>query len=629
MAVVFHTLFYNKLPKVFVVWTSTLVVGGSFIFSFLSSLTLMNLAPAERVISQNWFTWISFSHFEVSFGFLLDPVSMVMMLVVSGVGFLIHLFSVGYMQKDPGVKRYFIFLNLFTVSMLLLVVANNFLQLFLGWEGVGLCSYLLIGFWFHKPTAAGAGKKAFIVNRIGDFGVILALFLMAVVFGSLDFETIFAAIPANFIIGDPLMITLAGLLFLGVIGKSAQFPLYVWLPDAMEGPTPVSALIHAATMVTAGVFLMIRSHVIFHYAPQILFGVAVVGAFTAIFSATMALVQNDIKKVLAYSTVSQLGYMVLACGVGAYSVALFHLMTHAFFKALLFLGAGSVIYAVHHEQDMRKMGGLSKALPITFITFVIGSLALAGFPGLAGFFSKDEILAQAFMSPTGHFLFWLVGVVTAGLTAFYMFRAVSLTFLGKTRVKNIATIKESPWMMTVPLMVLGVFSVGAGYLNVPKILGGHQLFENFLHPVFHRITRRIPLIEHQVDHGLEYFIMILAIILVLYSIFMGLRFYLSKPEIPKKISKRFPKVYSLLQGRYFIDEIYQNFLVEPLKKFSGHLAYFWDQNVIDRIIVGWGNATLKFSKIIQPVQSGNISSYALGMAGFTLFFLAIVFFRAI
>jgi len=629
MAVIFHTLFYRKLSNQLVAWISTSVVGASFIFSALSAMHLMSLPASQRALTQNWLPWINFSNFTAHFGFLLDPISMVMVLVVSGIGFLIHLFSIGYMKSDPAVKRYFIFLNLFTVSMLLLVLANNFLQLFLGWEGVGLCSYLLIGFWFHKPEAAGAGKKAFIVNRLGDFGLIIALFLMAVTFGSLDFSVVFAGAATQFQIGDPFLVLVAGLLFLGVVGKSAQFPLYMWLPDAMEGPTPVSALIHAATMVTAGVFLIIRSHILFYMAPQIMFLIAVVGAFTAFFAATIALVQDDIKKVLAYSTVSQLGYMVLACGVGAFSAALFHLMTHAFFKALLFLAAGSVIYSMHHEQNMRKMGGLAKKLPLTFITFVIGSLALAGFPGLAGFFSKDEILAQAFVSPQGHFLFWVVSVVTAGMTAFYMFRAVSLTFLGKTKVKNFSKVTEAPWVMKLPLAVLAIFSLFVGYLNVPKLLGGTHRFENFLHPVFEKITRHVPLIEHQADQGLEFFIMGISIVLVMYSIFIGIRFYSSKTEIPRKVSGRFPKLHQLLKGKYFVDEFLQKVLVEPLKKVSANLAFFWDQKVIDRAVVGLGTLAIAAGKLIQPIQSGNISSYAIGFAGVTLVFLIVVIVKMI
>jgi len=405
-----------------------LTVGMSFIFSLLAVLSLGEGTYWFKLVD-----WVVAGTFNVPFGFLLDHLSAVMALTVSGVALLIHVYSTGYMAHDERFSRYFAYLNLFVFFMLILVLADNFLLLYLGWEGVGLCSYLLIGFWFHKDSAANAGKKAFIVNRVGDFGFALGIMLIFWKFGSVSFPEVFGAAPGMFLPGDSIMTVICLLLFLGATGKSAQIPLYVWLPDAMEGPTPVSALIHAATMVTAGVYMVARCAVLFSLSPATLLVVAVIGAATALFAATMAMVQNDIKRILAYSTISQLGYMFLACGVAAFSAAIFHLMTHAFFKALLFLGAGSVIHALHDEQDLRRMGGLRKFLPTTFLTFGAATLAITGFPGLAGFVSKDEILWNSFVSPLGGVAFWTIGALTAGLTAFYMFRLFLLAFYGTPR----------------------------------------------------------------------------------------------------------------------------------------------------------------------------------------------------
>jgi NADH-quinone oxidoreductase subunit L len=428
---------------------------------------------------------------------------------------------------------------------------------------VGLCSYLLIGHYFHKPSAAGAAKKAFVVNRIGDLGLIIAIVLIAIQFNTLDFNLVFSGIKNNFLTGDWLMTTLAALMFLAVIGKSAQFPLHVWLPDAMEGPTPVSALIHAATMVTAGIFLMIRASVIFQLAPLVLTVISVVGCVTALGAAMLAMVQYDLKKVLAYSTVSQLGYMALACGVGAYSAAFFHLLTHAFFKAVLFLGAGSVIYALHHEQDMRKMGGLYKKMPVTFVTFLVGALALSGFPGTAGFFSKDEILAQSFLSPNGHFLFWAVGLITAGLTAFYMFRALTMVFLRKNNSDLIDETKESPWQMGLPLIILAMGSIVTGYLNIPRSLGGSLWLEHFLAPTFQFVHEEIPFIQTIPDYGMEHFLLGLTTVVVLYLLFIGVRFYRTKLDIPKKVSNRFPGFTKILRHQYYLDTFYLKTIVQP------------------------------------------------------------------
>src|SRR6058998_3928037 len=421
-AVGLNLLIGDRLGKRGTAWLACGAVGLAFAFAVRAVLRLAGLPEADRTIVENAYTWMRVGDFSASVAFLLDPLSAVMCLVVTGVGFLIHVYSVGYMAHDPSFRRFFLYLNLFMFAMLTLVLADNFLLLFVGWEGVGLCSYLLIGFWYQRPAAAEAGKKAFVVNRIGDFGFLLGMFTLFTFGGSLNFERLFAAAPHVFPVAGPVITFATICLFVGAIGKSAQIPLYVWLPDAMEGPTPVSALIHAATMVTAGVYMIARTNFIYQMAPEAMMVVAVIGAVTAFFAASIGLVQNDIKRVLAYSTVSQLGYMFLALGVGAFAAGIFHLMTHAFFKALLFLGSGSVIHAMHHEQDMRKMGGLRKKIPWTFWTMTIATFAIAGIPPLAGFWSKDEILWKAYSSPHGSWVFWVIGLFTAFLTAFYMFR---------------------------------------------------------------------------------------------------------------------------------------------------------------------------------------------------------------
>ena len=464
---VLNLFFGRRLAKGTVGLIACGAIGLSFLVSLLVFVDLLNLPPANRSVEKILYTWILSGEFQAKVGFLIDPLSMVMMMVVSGVSFVIHIYSHGYMHDDPDYPRYFTYLNLFVFFMLILVSANNFLLLFVGWEGVGLCSYFLIGFWYEKKSASDAGKKAFIVNRIGDYGFLLAIFLIFVTFGTIDFKAVFAAAPERLALGEGMVTLIALLLFMGATGKSAQIPLYTWLPDAMEGPTPVSALIHAATMVTAGVYMVARCHLLFLMAPTALLVVAVIGAATAIFAASIGLAQNDIKRVLAYSTISQLGYMFLACGVGAFTAGIFHLMTHAFFKALLFLGAGSVMHAMAGELDMRKMGALKPHLPRTYWTFLIGTLALAGIFPFAGFFSKDEILWQALNQ--GGVLFWLLGAGAAFMTATYMFRAVFLTFHGKSRVDHGVAhhLHESPGIMTVPLIILAILSVIGGFIGFP------------------------------------------------------------------------------------------------------------------------------------------------------------------
>ncbi|HWP35224.1 MAG TPA: NADH-quinone oxidoreductase subunit L, partial [Thermodesulfobacteriota bacterium] len=475
-------LLAGRLPKGAVGVVACGSVGAAFVLALLALGDLLELPPGARAIEEVAFTWIAAGPFRADFGLLLDPLSATMVLVVTGVGFLIHVYSTAYMADEPGYGRYFAYLNLFTFAMLLLVLANNYLLLFVGWEGVGLCSYLLIGYWYERPAAARAGLKAFIVNRIGDVGFALGVMLVFALFGSLAYSEVLPRAADVLSHGTALAVAL--LLFVGAIGKSAQVPLYVWLPDAMEGPTPVSALIHAATMVTAGVYMVARSSPIYVLAPEAMAAVAVVGAVTALFAASIGLAQTDIKRVLAYSTVSQLGYMFLAAGVGAFAAAIFHLVTHAFFKALLFLGAGSVIHALGGEQDLRKMGGLRPQLPLTYATVLIGTLAIAGFPPLAGFFSKDAILAAAFgAGPLGRAL-WAVGLVTAGLTAFYMFRLLFLAFHGRPRPspEALAHLHEAPAPMAVPLVALAVGSALAGFLGVPHALGGSDGLGRFLAP---------------------------------------------------------------------------------------------------------------------------------------------------
>jgi NADH-quinone oxidoreductase subunit L len=564
-------------------------------------------------------SWIQISGFHADFTFTVDHLTLIMLGVVTCVGFLIHVYSVGYMAHEEGYWRFFAYLNLFMFFMLVLVLSANFLLLFVGWEGVGLASYLLIGFYFKKDSAANAGKKAFIVNRIGDFGFLLAMFLLIAHFGSLDFGTVFTAVAADpTTCGIYTAITL--LLVLGATGKSAQIPLYVWLPDAMEGPTPVSALIHAATMVTAGIYMVARCHVLFDHCPLALGTVAVIGAATAIFAACIGMVQHDIKRVLAYSTVSQLGYMFLACGVGAYTAGIFHLLTHAFFKALLFLAAGSVIHALSGEQDMRKMGGLRKRIPITFWTMTMGVVAIAGIPPLAGFFSKDEILFQAFTSPNplGKLL-WLVGLVTAGMTSFYMFRLWFKTFFGEERFEehhadahhgdhgHAHGVHESPLVMTLPLMALALLSIIGGWVGVPAALGGHDEIGEFLAPVFSNGT---PAAE-AVSHGLELGLAAVSVLVALLGLFIAYVLYYKKPLTAAGYAKKFPALYRLVENKFYIDEIYQALIVTPLLMFSRLiLGTLVDGGFIGGSVYGAGAATRGLGALVRRVQSGNIRSYA-------------------
>ena len=572
------------------------MVGVSFFFSLMAVLQLPS--QPEHRFETVLYTWLPGSlfhmangqtaHFQADWGFLLDPLSSVMVLVVTGVGFLIHVYSVGYMAHEGGFYRFFGYMNLFMFSMLTLVLANNYLLLFVGWEGVGLCSYLLIGFYFLRKSATTAGNKAFLVNRIGDAGFVLGMFTMLSVFGSLRFTTVNEqAASGAFSVGDPTITVMTLLLFVGACGKSAQFPLYVWLPDAMEGPTPVSALIHAATMVTAGVYMIARSNALYVLAPQTMAVVAGVGAFTAIFAATIGLAQNDIKRVLAYSTVSQLGYMVMACGVGAFGAGIFHLSTHAYFKALLFLGSGSVIHALSGEQDMRKMGGLSKKIPTTTVTFLVASLAIIGTPGFSGFFSKDEILWRAFTTSVGNgWLLWGVGFVTAGLTALYIWRLVFLTFFGESRVDHKVAhhIHESPRVMTYPLIVLAALSLVGGWIGWPQALGGSNHFEHWLEPVFEPAAR-VLLAEatHEAAHSAsqEYLFMALSVAIAGFGLWLAYTLFLKRREIADRLAVSFSGVHRLLANKYYVDEVYNAVFVEGVAKGGGTALGRFDSSVID------------------------------------------------
>jgi NADH-quinone oxidoreductase subunit L len=591
------------------------VAASAIALSFLASLWLflniIALPPDRQILSQSLYTWIQTGNFDISISFLVDPLSMVMLLVVTGVGLLIHIYSIGYMAGDRGFARYFAFLNLFTFSMLVLVLADNFLLLFVGWEGVGLCSYLLIGFWFEDSYNAYAGRKAFVVNRVGDFGFLLGLFLIFAHFGSLHFDTVFQ--KAGDGLNTGLATTIALLLFVGATGKSAQIPLYVWLPDAMAGPTPVSALIHAATMVTAGVYMVARCHILFLQSPLVLQLVATIGLATAFLSATIALVNTDIKRVLAYSTISQLGYMFLACGVGAFGAGIFHLSTHAYFKALLFLSAGSVMHALHNETDMTKMGGLRRHLPVTYRVFLIGALALAGVPLLSGFFSKDEILWKTVISPLGGFKFWMVGAAVAGLTAFYIFRLIYLTFYGQSRVPaEVAKhIHESPKIMTAPLTILAILSIVGGFVGIPHIF---NKFEHFLEPVFRRY-RAVDIFEgtHELVN-FELIVMGVSVLIAFLGIGFAYLFYVAKPAIPFNLSLKMKNAYNFLYRKWYVDELYDVLIVRPLNFISD--VIFWrgvDMKIIDGFINRLAAWMARFSDVSRRLQSGIVQNYALSI----------------
>jgi NADH-quinone oxidoreductase subunit L len=599
-------------------------VGLSFLTACAILVGMAGVPVDERKQIVELFAWISPftgspSTLSVSVAYQVDQLSILMTLIVTGVGFLIHVYSIGYMHGDKGFWRYFAYLNLFIFAMLNLVLADNFLLMFLGWEGVGLCSYLLIGFWYEKKFTGDAAKKAFVVNRIGDLGFILGMLLIFVTFGSLKFESVFSS-ASVLLPGSKTLFWITLLLFVGATGKSAQIPLFVWLPDAMAGPTPVSALIHAATMVTAGVYMVARCAILYALAPATLEIVAVVGAVTALFAATIGLVQNDIKKVLAYSTVSQLGYMFLAMGVAAFGAGIFHLMTHAFFKALLFLGSGAVIHAMHEEQDIQKMGGLKKYLPVTSRTFLIGAIAIAGIPPFAGFFSKDEILWKAFSSEQGSPVLWAVGVLGAAMTAFYMFRLVVLTFDGEERFdRHHLHPHEAPKTMTVPLMILAGLSVLGGFFGVPKSLGGGNLLEHWLEPVFETANRKLMVAPHEIKWT-EYLLMAVSVAVAAAGIYAALVIYRRRTEIAEALSTRFGRVYRLLLNKYYVDEAYDAVIVNPIVKMSDEILWKGvDVAVIDGGINGSASLVGRIAQVVRRFQTGVAQFYAAVFAGGILF----------
>jgi NADH-quinone oxidoreductase subunit L len=620
-------LFGKRFSRQVVLTVALFFCGATFALAVWVAVQFPALmgSPYKETLA----SWIRAGDFHADFEFYLDQLSLVMLLVVTGVGFLIHIYAVGYMWEEGGFYRFFSYLNLFMFFMLTLVLAGNYLLMFIGWEGVGLVSYLLVGFWFTKDSAASAGKKAFIANRVGDFGFLIALFLMIKHFGSLNFGHLFSSIAplSPETQGAGLLTSIALLLTVGACGKSAQIPLYVWLPDAMEGPTPVSALIHAATMVTAGIYMVARSHVIFDRAPAALMVVAIIGTLTALFAATIGITQTDIKKVLAYSTISQLGYMFMACGVAAYSAGIFHLMTHAFFKGLLFLSAGAVIHSIGGEQDMRKMGGLRSKIPWTFWSMTAATLAIAGIPPFAGFYSKDEILWKAYSSPYGSWVYWLVGVITAFITSFYMFRLWFLTFFGEYRGEQPAShgdsshaaarghsgIHESPKVMLVPLVILAVLSVIGGWA------GHHYGFENFLAPVF-RAGVTAPLEagpanasteSHTEAGGTETLLMGISIAAALTGFLLAWWLYYRRPALPPRIAQVLDGLYEAVLHKYYIDELYAVLFVKPL--INGSTKLLWhgiDQNVIDATVDNSAERANEISDAVRHMQSGNIRSYA-------------------
>lgn len=643
---IINLLVGQRLPRALSSWLAVAFMAAAFGVSVSAVANLFALPPEERVIHETLFQWIGVGSFSVNFAFWLDPLSAVMILVVTGVGTLIHIYAVGYMEHDSDYARFFTQMNLFAFMMLVLVLADNYLFMFLGWEGVGLCSYLLIGFWYNRDNLSvgtdekflsprSSGTKAFVVTRIGDFGFTLGVLLMFWTFGSLAFQDVFPKAQAMFQVGAPVITIMTLLLFLGATGKSAQVPLYVWLPDAMAGPTPVSALIHAATMVTAGVYMVARSHVLYSLAPTTMAVVAVIGVLTAFIAATIALVQNDLKRVLAYSTISQLGYMFFALGVGAYAAGIFHLVTHAFFKALLFMGAGAVMHVMNNLIDMRRLGGLRKIMPITFWTFLIGALALSGFPLFSGFFSKDEILADGFSR--GSIVLWAVGVLVALMTAFYIFRGVILTFGGEPRWKEGEIISsgdenahdehgarglhphEVSAVMWVPLVILAFFSIFSGYIGLPHVLGENWL-GNFLEPVFHETPIEI-------SAALEWTLIAVSAIAALIGIFIAFRFYFSDPKIPARLRSYYPGLYSLLANKYWVDQIYEYTIARPGRWLANAFWLDVDGRIINGFADGLGRAFRGLAQRLRLLQGGYARGYALAMLIGIVVVIAIVVMR--
>lgn len=613
IAFTINIIFGRQIIKDKAHWIAILAVLGSFV---IAVSTLMEVLSG-KTINYDVYSWIVSGNFKVTVGFLIDQLTAIMLIVVTSVSLLVHIYSVGYMHGDKGYYRFFAYLSLFTFSMLMLVMSNNLLQLYFGWEAVGLCSYFLIGFWYEKKSASDAGRKAFIVNRFGDFGFGLGVIMIFLTLGALHYTDIFSKVgtlqgQTIDILGYnvDLITLIALLLFCGAVGKSAQIPLHVWLPDAMEGPTPVSALIHAATMVTAGVFMVARFNPIFSLSETAMNVVALTGAVTSLFAATIALVQNDIKRIVAYSTVSQLGYMFLACGVGAYGAGIFHLYTHAYFKALLFLGAGSVMHAMAGELDIQKMGGLRKHMPVTYWTFLIASLSIAGIPGLAGFFSKDEILWLAYNHGTVGKIVWLMGTAVAALTAFYSFRIIFLAFHGKFRGTHEQEhhLHESPKAMTIPLIILAIGAISAGWVGIPAALGGSNAIAHFFEPVLGHphVTAA---------HEEEFMVMAISIIAATGGILISWVCYSLKPEIPKALAAKFKGIYTTLWNKYYVDELYDFIIVRPTKWIASNiLVAVTDGKIIEGIVNGVPQAIRNFGEKLRKLQTGHLQHYAISMA---------------
>jgi NADH-quinone oxidoreductase subunit L len=596
----------KRVPNPLSGWIATLAVA----ISFLCSLMLFINVPSGA-FNIDLFDWISFGNTTISFGFQIDPLTITMLLVITGIGSLIHLYSISYMHDDEGFTRFFTYLNLFIFFMLILVMGNNYLMMFIGWEGVGLCSYLLIGFWFKNNEYNNAAKKAFIMNRVGDFGFLLGMFFMLFYFGTLNYDGVMEA-AKGLDSGNGIITAIAILLFIGAMGKSAQLPLSTWLPDAMAGPTPVSALIHAATMVTAGIYMVVRSNVLYAMSPIAMNVVLVAGVLTCVYGAVIGLMQNDIKKVLAYSTVSQLGLMFAALGIGAFSSGMFHVVTHAFFKALLFLGSGSVIHALHGEQDIRKMGGLSKYTKITYITFLIGSLAISGIFPFAGFFSKDEILAHTFEHNK---LVWIILSASAMLTAFYMFRLVFLTFNGSFRgtEETKKHIHESPLLMTIPLVLLAILSIAGGFMGLPEGLGFTNKFANYLAYVTAPGNEILSGSSHHMSHTTEIILMVVAFTIAILSIFYARKKYISDKQLPHAEGDTLPSTQKLVYNKFYIDEVYEKVFVKPFMVLSDLFLVLIDKLVIDLIVNATALLTGASGKVLRLIQTGNTGFYLFAM----------------
>lgn len=589
-------------------WLGTLAVTISFVVACGIFVEMLGAPAEERAISYHLLDWLNVGTVNVGISYLIDQLSIIFILVITGVGALIHLYSIGYMKGDPGFTRFFTYLNLFIVMMLQLVMADNFLLTFLGWEGVGLCSYLLIGFWFEETKNGDAAKKAFIVNRIGDFGFLVAMGIMLVTFGTLNYGEVIGKAEA---MGASAAITaITMMLFLGCTGKSAQIPLYVWLPDAMAGPTPVSALIHAATMVTSGIYLVARTNVLFALSPTTLSVITVVAIATALLAALIGIFQNDIKKVLAYSTVSQLGFMFIALGVGAFTAGVFHVLTHAFFKACLFLGSGAVIHAMHHEQDMQKMGGLKKYMPVTYLTFLISTLAIAGLPPFSGFFSKDEILWKAFSQ--GGPLLWVLGAVGAFCTAFYMFRAVYLTFFGKERFDaHHHPPHEVGMSMRLPLIVLAGLAIVAGFIGIPEVLGGGNALHHWLEPITGRGEEIVARAHPVHDHSMEIPLMVISVIVAISGILLATKYYKKKTTLVDK-ERQLGGAYKLAYNKFYVDELYDNTVVKPTYAVSNSFLYkIFDVQIVDGIVNGFASLVGAGGSVFRKIQTGIVQNYAI------------------